>query len=353
MVASVIKMPLKQKNFIDGGNMSAKILLVDDETEILGMLKQLFQDKGYVVQVATSGEGALQVADETPFDLVLTDYKMPGISGLELAQTLLEQEPDRPVLLMTAYGELQSAQKAIRMGIYEYFTKPLDLHDLVAGIARALERRRFVQEIQAYQKGLEQKVLERTQELQVRVKQLEARDTLLQHLLSIHQPEETLLLALDLVISLCGCDVGTLYTKTSDNQFHIEVATGWKVDDLPPIEKDVAQLILEDETLRALQKAWSEQVPVLGACSGSLRQELGIGSFAMLPVCKGDVVIAVLEVARVMGKDVVVTTDIEDVYGFIPYVVMAIMDSKLQAEPPEWRQNVDAVLKSVEDWADA
>ena len=142
------------------------ILIVDDEQPVRHMLSRLLEGSGYTVIQAESAEHALEVLEGTHADVVITDLKMPGMDGLSLAQKLLKMDPDRPVLLMTAFGDLESARRAVGIGIYEYFTKPVDVNDVIAGVNRAAEHRRLVLENRAYQKDLERKVEERTRELE-------------------------------------------------------------------------------------------------------------------------------------------------------------------------------------------
>ena len=146
--------------------MNESVLIVDDEAPVRHMLRSLLEGRGYTVVEAGSGDAGLEAGSLNPVALVITDLKMPGMDGLTLAKKLLEQDPDRPVLLMTAYADLDSARRAVGVGIYEYFTKPFDVNDVVAGVRRALEHRRLVLEIRAHQQDLEQKVKERTAELQ-------------------------------------------------------------------------------------------------------------------------------------------------------------------------------------------
>ena len=85
---------------------------------------------------------------------------MPGMDGLMLAQRPLDQDPDRPVLLITAYGDFDNARRAGEVGIYQYFAKPYSFEDLYAGVRRGLEHRRLTLENKAYQQGLERQVAE-------------------------------------------------------------------------------------------------------------------------------------------------------------------------------------------------
>ena len=146
--------------------MGESILIVDDEQPVRQMLRRMLEGGGYTVLEAESGEKALEVVNGVHTELVITDLKMPGMDGLELAQRLLEEDPDRPVLLMTAHADLDSARRAVGIGVYEYFVKPFDLNDVTAGIERALAHQRLVLENRAYQRELERKVKERTRELE-------------------------------------------------------------------------------------------------------------------------------------------------------------------------------------------
>ncbi len=145
--------------------MSVSILVVDDDHSTRTAVCEWARNSGYVAVAAESGEQALEIVDRSPVNLVIADLRLPGMDGISLAEKLLEQDPDRPVLLITAYGNLDNAQRALSAGIYEYFTKPFSFKDLRAGVTRALEHRRLVLENQAYQKDLEKQKEGRVAEL--------------------------------------------------------------------------------------------------------------------------------------------------------------------------------------------
>ena len=126
--------------------MSQSILVVDDEPDHLAMVCRLMGDAGTSVEAAESAEKALDVVSRKPIDLVVTDLKMPGMDGLSLAEKLLEQDPNRPVILMTAHADLESARKAVAAGLYDYVTKPFSLSELVARVRSALRRIRLTSE---------------------------------------------------------------------------------------------------------------------------------------------------------------------------------------------------------------
>ena len=102
------------------------ILIVDDDQGHLGMLKTLLADWGYRVFGASDGEEAVAMCKERAFDLVLMDVRMPRKSGLEALAEIKAFNPSIPVLMMTAYSEVESAVEAIKEGAYDYITKPLD-----------------------------------------------------------------------------------------------------------------------------------------------------------------------------------------------------------------------------------
>ncbi len=121
----------------------AKILLVDDESGILESLGILFRGEGYEVLTSHTGKDALaQLAHDKP-DLVITDIRMPGASGLDVLSFAKEVDPELPVILMTAQASLQSAVKAVNEGAYYYLQKPFSNDELLAICRRAVEARQL------------------------------------------------------------------------------------------------------------------------------------------------------------------------------------------------------------------
>lgn len=118
---------------------SARILLVDDEAGILDSLRILFKGEGYEVLTALGGAEALDILGGDRPDLVVTDIRMPGVSGLEVLARTRELDPEIPVILMTAQASLQSAVRAVNEGAYYYLQKPFANDDLLAICRRASE----------------------------------------------------------------------------------------------------------------------------------------------------------------------------------------------------------------------
>jgi two-component system NtrC family response regulator len=112
---------------------------------------------GYTVSTAAGGAEALDAIERNPPSLVLTDWKMPAMSGMDLLERMRRDFPDIPVLMMTAYDTIQSAVQAMRGGAYDYLTKPIDYDELSIAVSRVLEHFRLVQEVQTLRASLDRK----------------------------------------------------------------------------------------------------------------------------------------------------------------------------------------------------
>ena len=134
--------------------MKRSILIVDDEQDMLGLLKRSLEpDLDCRVNTAASAEEALKQLSESAFDLVLADIKMPGMDGLELLEIVKRKNPDQTVVMMTAFGEIDTAVGAIRSGAYDFITKPFEHEALVLRLEKALERSTLIQENQRLQQA--------------------------------------------------------------------------------------------------------------------------------------------------------------------------------------------------------
>ncbi len=122
--------------------MSERILIVDDEAAIRESLEEALRGDGYDVSGAESGEAALAMLHNGVFDLVVTDLKMPGVSGLELLQALRNQGRATPVIMMTAYGDVDTAVESMRLGAYDFIQKPFKLGAMRGQVRAALRATR-------------------------------------------------------------------------------------------------------------------------------------------------------------------------------------------------------------------
>lgn len=123
---------------------SIRILVVDDEEIMREMLCDTLSLAGYTVKTAKDGYHAMAQTEKENFDIVITDIKMPDISGIELFLRLLKTNPETCVILMTAYGTVKSAINAIKLGAYDYLCKPFELADVKKVVEKAIEQRRLL-----------------------------------------------------------------------------------------------------------------------------------------------------------------------------------------------------------------
>ena len=123
-----------------------KILVVDDEQGLCAGLQEALQREGHQVDAATDPQAALKLATEHFYHLVISDIKMPGLSGLELLTRVRERHHDTLFILMTAYGTVESAVAAMKQGAYDYLPKPIDMKRLRALVQKAMEFQAVVAE---------------------------------------------------------------------------------------------------------------------------------------------------------------------------------------------------------------
>ena len=123
-----------------------EILFVDDEREILSIVENFLSAQGYSVTVVDSGFKALEIIKEKAFDIVFTDLKMPAFGGLELLTAIKEHRPETEVIIVTGYGTIESAIKAMKFGSYDYLQKPIKLDHLKILIDKIIEEKRLQKE---------------------------------------------------------------------------------------------------------------------------------------------------------------------------------------------------------------
>src|SRR5947209_11389426 len=146
-------------------NVRPTILIIDDEEQIRRLLADLLSADYECVQ-AGSAEEALAVLETRAFDLVLSDINMTGITGLELVPRIHQRAPDTVVMMISGQQTIDFAIEAMRAGAFDYITKPMDLRQVQAGVARALNHRRLIEDKRRYENHLEELVHERTAKIE-------------------------------------------------------------------------------------------------------------------------------------------------------------------------------------------
>jgi len=145
--------------------MSMKILLVDDEPGIRKVLGIYLQDAGYEVHTADNGFEGSRMVEEIKPDIVLTDIKMPGTSGLDLLKFIKAQEFDTEVIMITGHGDFKLAMESLKMDAVDFITKPIDNDILEIALKRATDRLNATRTIKKYTRDLESLVKEKTHKL--------------------------------------------------------------------------------------------------------------------------------------------------------------------------------------------
>lgn len=117
-----------------------RILIVDDDRGQRSLIETFLQTQGYATESAGSGEAALALIRERSFAMIISDVRMPGMSGLEMLRRVRQTHPDLPVLLVTAFADIRTAVAAMRDGAVNYLAKPIDLDELITTVRRSVER---------------------------------------------------------------------------------------------------------------------------------------------------------------------------------------------------------------------
>lgn len=133
------------------------IYVVDDDKIIVDSLSEFLRLEGHDVDGGPSFEDAMQALSRKPYDMVITDINMPGADGFELLRVLKQRDPDLAVIMITGYGTIESAVEAIKMGAYDYLTKPIIDEELRLVVERALEQRFLVRQCQNLRDQLDQR----------------------------------------------------------------------------------------------------------------------------------------------------------------------------------------------------
>lgn len=124
----------------------AKILVIDDERSIRNIIGELLEMEGHTVKTAENGLQGYEMIGVEPFDLVISDIKMPEMDGIELLDKLIETHPDTTVVMISGHGSIDTAVECIKKGAFDYIEKPIDMNRILVTVKNALERGSLVKE---------------------------------------------------------------------------------------------------------------------------------------------------------------------------------------------------------------
>lgn len=118
-----------------------RVLVIDDEPDMLDILRDLLESERFAVEVVDSGEQAIELFRRDPFDVAITDLRMPGIDGLETLQELRRLDPQLPVIVVTGFTSTDTERQCREAGAFECLHKPVDLDDLLRIVGEAVQAR--------------------------------------------------------------------------------------------------------------------------------------------------------------------------------------------------------------------
>lgn len=133
------------------------ILIVDDDRSVRRVLEMQLSEAGYKVELAATGAEARRILLEKVPKLLITDLRMPDQSGIELLRSITEEEIQTTVIMVTAFGSIETAVQAMRLGAYDYITKPIDYDALLVAVNRAMERQNLIEEVRNLRSALDRR----------------------------------------------------------------------------------------------------------------------------------------------------------------------------------------------------
>src|SRR5919205_2648269 len=139
------------------GSSKGTVLVVDDEEIMREILEAVLTREGYDVRLAASGAEGLELARALPFDAALVDIMMPGLDGIATLDELKRIDEDLAVIIITAYGSIESAIAAMKTGAFDYITKPFKNEEVLVVVRNALERRRLLNENRALRQNIQER----------------------------------------------------------------------------------------------------------------------------------------------------------------------------------------------------
>ena len=327
----------------------AKILAVDDVPANLEVLFQILDDAGYNVLAASGGELALEVAAGSQPELILLDVMMPGIDGYETCRRLKANADleEIPVVFLTARDDIEGILEGFQAGGVDYVTKPFKKEELLIRIRTHLERSRLAQELAALNAQLEKKVEDRTLQLQLKVRELEGKDRIAQHLLTIHTREETLAVVLEVISDILKLDRAIIYLKAGDG-----------LQPTAAIGLSEAGVLADSEQLKELSLT-PEQKKVFAAVQKSLKSvnvsdpaESAAHAFAAIPILRGDELLGLIEVDAHRGGHSISDAQLQTLDSFALQAAVAINDAQVRQDPSDWEEELDEVLELDEEFED-
>ncbi len=165
-------------------NGTCKLLIVDDEDEIRKLICRILEKEGYLCNQASTGEEALQKIDTDSYHLVVLDIGLPSMNGVDILKKIVGKEEEIAVVMLTGLHDLNTGVECMKIGAYDYLSKPIHNEGLLISVSRALERRLHIRQEIEHKQTLENEVLAKTRHLEKTIKQLQSAKKLLEERVS-------------------------------------------------------------------------------------------------------------------------------------------------------------------------
>ena len=275
---------------------SSKILLIEDDATVRCSILAYLEDSGFALLEADGGRIGLDTFRSQAPDLVLLDLRMPDLDGLEVLATLVRESPDTPVVVVSGAGVAANAVEALRLGAWDYVTKPIDdLAVILHAIKRALERARLIRKEREYHQRLAQEVRERTAEIEA-IKDLMCRQRdLAAALAATSSLDEGLRLCLNAALETSQMDCGGVYLVDAHGALQLAYHQG--------LSPDFVQAVSHYAPASAHAELLVDQQPLythhsqLGVPQTKAERQEGLGALAVLPLCHQGRVVGYMNIA--------------------------------------------------------
>ena len=315
-----------------------KILIVDDVPANLDVLFQSLDSEGYDIMVATDGTTALEVAAYSQPDLTLLDVMMPGIDGYETCRRLKadEQLAAIPVIFLTARDDVEGVVEGFEAGGLDYITKPFKKEEVLVRIRTHLERTILARQLAELNARLEQKVQDRTRELQLKLAELEGKDRIAQHLLTFHTLEDTLGVVLEVISDILELEKAVVYLQAND-QLQPAAAIGLGEEGRMSSQEELRQLSVAPAHQEACARVQEQLAPVNVADSDP--------PFALVPILRDEDMLGLIEVENHRSGHPITEADLRTLGSFALQAAVAIHDAQIRQNPEAWQDQLDEVLE--------
>ena len=303
-----------------------KVLIVDDEKSICEVLKKFLEKKGYDVITANDGNMGLKVARENRIDVVICDIKMPGIDGIQVVKGIKKIDQRIPVLINTAYPDMDTAIEALKSGAYDYLVKPVNLEEIGEKVSRALSSRRVLEENVLFSKIVSLHEVSR-------------------YLSAIHDFDKLLKMVLEYSIMMAKADSGALMLLDEQNELKVITTMGVERN-VEFNEKDrmkIASWVAKNEEPILIDKN-SPTLPFLGKLKWKC-----IGSSVTFPLKTPNRKIGVLHINRARESESFTNIELEIINVLASHAAISIDNVKVYDKIQEqYLQTMKAFAQAVE-----